>query len=69
MQVAIITWNEKGFWQGDLWHDWAPDDPEGISPDDFFVCSKDSILSDALLQAATSWPDAFIRVDDDREAD
>lgn len=62
MQMAVISWNEKGFWQGDLYLDWSPEDPEGVSPDNFFTCGRTATLFDAKRQAAFHWPDAHIKV-------
>ena len=63
--VAVISFHEKGFWQGDLykdasewtWHEWE----NGAVPDDFFTMRKDNNLSDAKTFAKSRWPDAEIR--------
>jgi len=69
--VAVISFHEKGFWQGDLyrdasewtWHDWE----NGNAPDDFFTMRKGSKLSEAEAVAKERWPDAEIREAEDED--
>lgn len=63
--VAVISFHEKGFWQGDLYRDaseWTHHDWEnGNAPDDFFTMRKDANLSEAKAKAKELWPNAEIR--------
>jgi len=62
IDVVIISWNENGFWQGDLYRDWTPEMPEGVSPDNFFTCLKDADYLEAVRRSIELWPTAFIYV-------
>lgn len=63
--VAVISFHEKGFWQGDLYLDaseWTRHDWEnGPTPDDFFTMKRGENLSAAKAHAKERWPNADIR--------
>ena len=61
-QLAIISWNENGFWQADLFCD-PPADSKAwglISPmpDAFFTCARNEGPNEALAKAKIKWPAA-----------
>lgn len=62
--VAVVSWNEKGFWQADLFHDaseWDAWDWESGNPaDGFFTMAHGASLEDAMVKAAATWPGAKV---------
>jgi len=55
--VAQVSWNENGFWQGDLfWGEWAD------TPETFFTLKRGQTKEDAIAKAGEKWPLAELRV-------
>lgn len=66
--VAVVSYNEKGFWQGDLYCDastWDQHDWDGAIPDAYFTCKRDEGPGVAVAKAQSTWPDAELMIDDD----
>jgi len=64
--VALVTWNENGFWQADLYKgagSWDREDWNGCpEPDAFFTMAKGKTPDDAANRAAEKWPKTEIQV-------
>ena len=58
--VAIVSWNEGGFWQADLfcgaaeWDQWDWED--GTPPDAHFTLKIGQTSGDAFARAREKWP-------------
>ncbi|MCK9549148.1 hypothetical protein [Aquamicrobium sp.] len=62
--VVVVSFHEKGFWQGDLYvdardwddHDWS----NGAVPDGFFTMKRGCTEDEAVAKAEKTWPGARI---------
>lgn len=65
--VAVVSWNANGFWQADLFMDWAGAswrdwmEHDGVA-DDFFTLAKDGTEDQAKRRAAEKWPGCEVTV-------
>lgn len=60
--VAQVSWNEKGFWQADLFHGEYAEEPET-----FFTLKRGQTKEDAIARAKEKWPLAVLQVADDED--
>ena len=64
--VALVTWNEKGFWQADLYRgagSWDREDWNSCpEPDDFFTGKRTQNADDVANRACEKWPKTEVQI-------
>lgn len=68
--LVIVSMNEKGFPQADLFYEtnWD-DDLDGCAADAFFTMKRGDTIADAVAKAEAKWPDARVMIAAEDEND
>lgn len=72
--TAIVSWNENGFWQADIFLNTEPHEIEaGLASDGFFTMAREASSEDTEAKARETWPSATVIVwypdEDDEDGD